>query len=791
MWVTGANDGDGSAAGVSAGRRDYAQLPCAAPALLCVWAFLGGHMAAIAFGPDYCSLLTAAAWMAALIGRRTRWSVLALAVALGSILPGIAVVQGSSARLAGMHVDGVVVGRVARVEPSSEPRMVELAVAGTHGFAGAEGEVRPRRIRLQLHAPDDPLRVARTGEIWELPVRLRAPRGLANPGGGDPERNLFRAGIDAQGYVRGDGARRLQAAPAWPTVEGLRVRASAAIGAVAPGTGGRHLRALLVGDRSALQAADWALLATTGTTHLLVVSGLHVGMVAAVMLALVSMTGLRARAPTLALACVLTAAASYALLTGFELPAQRALLMLTVGALLMTGHRYGHPLSALLCAAVAVLLFDPLAPLAAGFWLSFLAVAALLLVVSGRSLIGTSAWRGTLLAQLAVTTLLALPLAMAFGRMPVLAPVVNLVAIPLVALVLLPLGLILGLAVMLRIAGAETGLGVLGEVLTLALEGLAALPEVAFPLEVAGSVLVAVAVLAAIMVWSPWPWPLRVVALMVLVALLAPQSGAPPMGGLRVHILDVGQGHAAVVRTHRHVLLYDTGPAFATDSDAGSRVVIPALAALGVRRVDRIVVSHAHFDHMGGLSSVRAAFPEAEVTAPVALPAPFAATGRCHAGQSWDWDGVRFDMLLPEPSVAGDPRWFNRHSCVLRIRAAGSSVLLPGDIDVFAERRLAAELGRKDLVVAPHHGSHTSSGRVLVRLTKPRFVAVPAGCPSPFGHPHAVVVERWEAVGAEVLGTGPGGMLTWDASRPTEWQALRDQRRRYWHWRPESGCGER
>lgn len=791
MSVTDAKDSDGSAQGHAAGGPNYAHPERAAPGLAWAWAFLLGHLAAIALGPAFCTLLTAAAWMAALMDGRRRVAGLALVVALGSLLPGMAVVQGSSARLQGMHVDGVVTGRITRAEPASEPQMIEMTISGTRGFDLSRGDVRPRRIRLQLHAPDDPLRAARLGEVWELPVRLRTPRGLANPGSGDPERNLFRAGIDAQGYLRGEGARRLRPGPSRPTVSGLRQAASAAIESIAPGAGGRHLRALLLGDRSALTAADWALLAATGTTHLLVVSGLHVGMVAAVVLGLASISGLRARAPGYAILSALVAAGAYAILTGFELPAQRALLMLGVGAVMLALHRHAHPLAALLAAAVAVLLFDPLAPLAAGFWMSFLAVAALLLVVSGRSLVGLSAWRGTLLAQLAVTTLLALPLALAFGRMPLLAPLLNLVAIPLVAMVLLPLGLILGFGVALGIPGAELGLGVLAEALTLALAGMAALPDSSLPLQIAGAALLPVAVLAAILVWLPWPWPLRALAALLLVALLLPGTGAPAQGDFRVHVFDVGQGHAAVVRTHRHILLYDTGPAYAIDSDAGSQVVIPGLAALGIRRVDRIVLSHAHFDHIGGVVSLRAAFPDATLLSPVTLPAGFPDTSPCHAGQGWEWDGVRFDILLPEPDEASDPRWFNRHSCVLRIRSASGAALLPGDIDVFAERRLAADLGRKDLVVAPHHGSHTSSGRVLVRLTEPRFVVVPAGCPSPFGHPHPLVVERWEAVGAEVVATGSGGMLSWDSSRPTELETLRDQRQRYWHWRPETGCGGR
>ena len=755
-------------------RRDYAEGSSSTPARALLLAMVGGHLAAVGLGPAACSVLTGAAWMGGLLLRRRPWAGLLWAVAFGSLLPGMAVVQGDAARIESMRIDGVITGRILRAEPESAPRMLEVEVLNHDGI-----DARPRVVRLQIYTPLD----ITTGQVWHLPVRLRAPRGPANPGTGDPDRNLFRAGIDGQGYVRGEGARLLADAPPRAMSSRLRTAGSARIDAVAPGVGGRHLRALLVGDRRALQGTDWALLAATGTTHLLVVSGLHVGMVAALAFGLASASGLRGWSPGASTLLVLAAAGSYALVTGFELPARRAWIMLAVGAALMAGQRLPDPGLALLWAALAILVLDPLAPLAAGFWLSFLAVAALLVVISGRSQGGLSGLRGLLLTQLTVATILAVPLAVVFGRMPVLAPLVNLLAIPMVSMLLLPLGLLLLIALSLGVPGAGAAMGMLALVLEWCLLALAALPNAAVALSPAATVLLPLAVVAAAAVWMPWPWPLRAIAGCLLLALLVPRLNAPAEGTFRLHLLDVGQGKAAIVRTRHHVLLYDTGPPFGPDSDAGMRIVVPALRALGVTRLDRVVISHDHADHSGGLGSVRSAFPDAVVSAPTPLPD----ADLCHAGQSWEWDDVRFDLLLPEPGVAGEPRFFNRHSCVLRVRAGARAVLLPGDIDVFAERRLAADLGPKDVVVAAHHGSHTSSGRVLVRLTQPRFVWVAAGCPSPFGHPHPVVVERWQAAGARVRGTGPGGMLTWNSAAPTVMSAERERRRRYWHWSAADG----
>ncbi len=756
------------------GRPDYAELRQPAPVTLLLPAMIGGHVAAIGLGPVWCCALTALAWVGGLCLPGRSWRLPAWAVALGSLLPGMALVQGDAARLDRFGVDAVLTGTVLRAEPAASPRMIELLVSD----AGSVAPV-PRKVRLNLFAP---LEIA-PGERWQLDVRMRPPRGPANPGSGDPERNLFRAGIDAQGYVRVEGSSRLAEARHRVRVGDLRRAGSKRIAELAPHAGGRHLRALLLGDRSALTSADWALLAATGTTHLLVVSGLHVGMVAAVVLYLTTMFGLRTYSQLLATLVVLGAAGAYALVTGFELPARRAWIMLAVGALLLTGQRVSHPALALAWAAVAVLLFDPMAPLSGGFWLSFLAVAALLLVIAGRRRGSVLGLRGFVLAQLTVSTLLLVPLAVLFGRTPLLAPLVNLVAIPVVAMGLLPAGLLALVAATVGLPGGQAALTLIALGLDMALRWLAALPDASLALGPAASWALPLAVAGAALVWAPWPPQLRALGACVLLGLLPPRVDAPAYGAFRLHLFDVGQGKAALVETRHHRLLYDTGPAFGQDSDAGVRIVVPALRAMAVRRLDRVLISHDHADHSGGLDSVRAAFPGAEVSAPT----PIAGAGLCHAGQHWEWDGVRFDVLLPKPGEAGDPRLFNRHSCVLRVRSGDRAVLLPGDIDVFAERRLAAALAPKDVVVAAHHGSRTSSGRALVRFTQPRFVWIPAGCPSPFGHPHDTVVERWQASGASVHGTGAGGMLSWDSSNPESMRFERRHRHRFWSWRAADG----
>jgi competence protein ComEC len=709
----------------------------------------------------------------------------AFGLLLGLVLSGGAVVAGDRARLPpDASVDARVEGRVLRVH-GTPPRSLELAVERfevTELRAGPLPSRPPRRVRVSLFAP---LPVAE-GARWALPVRLRAPKGPANPGGGDPERAAFRHGLDAVGYLRvPDAARQLVPAPPAAPLATLRDTLGARLEALVPGRPGRLLQALLLGRREALEPAEEALLARTGTVHLLVVSGLHVGLVAAAVLALARLGGLGHRAGAAGVAFV--SAAGYAVLTGFGLPARRALLMLAVALWILARGRRPRPGVALVWAAAALVVVDPLAPLDAGAWLSCLAVAALLvLAVPRRTGAGTAA-AALLAPQGAVLLVLAAPLLAGFGWFPLLAPLANLVLVPLVALLVLPLGLVALAASVVAPTVGTVGLRVAGAVLETGLATAGRLPDLFLAAGAPAALALLAACLAGLCVLAPLPAAARLAALVLWFASLGPFRMAPPPGHAAVHVLDVGQGLAVVVRTARRTLLYDTGPPYGPDFDAGVRIVLPALRALGVHELDRVVVSHGDADHAGGLASVRAAHPTAEVLGPTAL-----GTDRpCDDGARWRWDGVDFAVLHPAPGPATGAD--NARSCVLAIRGAGWSVLLPGDVGVREERRLAGGLGPQTLLVAPHHGSRTSSGRALARATRPAFVVIPAGLPSPFRHPHPEVVERWERTGAVVQVTGRDGAVHWDSTEPGRLHCERQTRTRWWHWRPAAGlrCGVR
>ena len=741
-------------------------------------------MLALAAGPAAGPPLAALAVLAALLAPPgTRRA--ALGLLIGLVCSGGAVVAGDQARLPpDASVDAQVEGRVLRVH-GRPPRSLELAVerfAVTELRAGPAPRRPPRRIRVSLFAP---LPVAE-GARWVLPVRLRAPKGPANPGGGDAERAAFRHGLDAVGYLRvPEAAQERAPAPPAGALAVLRDGLAARLEALVPGRAGRLLQALLLGRREALEPADEALLASTGTVHLLVVSGLHVGLVAAVVLALTRLAGLGHRAGAAGVA--FAAAAGYAVLTGFGLPARRALLMLAVALWILARGRRPRPAGALAWAAAALVLVDPLAPLDAGAWLSCLAVAALLvLAVPRRTAVGGAA-AALLAPQGAVLLVLAGPLLAGFGWFPLLAPLANLALVPLVALFVLPLGLVSLAACAIAPTVGAAGLRVAGAVLETGLAVAGRLPDLFLAASAPALLPLLAACLAGLCVLAPVPAPVRLAAVALWLASLGPFRTAPPPGHAAVHVLDVGQGLAVVVRTARRTLLYDTGPPYGPDFDAGSRIVLPALRALGVRRLDRVVVSHGDADHAGGLASVRAAHPSAELLGPMAL----GADRPCDDRARWRWDGVDFAVLHPAPGPATGAD--NARSCVFAIRGDGWSVLLPGDVGVREERRLAGELGPQNLLVAPHHGSRTSSGRALARTTRPVFVVIPAGLPSPFRHPHPEVVRRWQAGGAAVQITGRDGAVHWVSTTPARLHCEREGRTRWWHWRPAAGprCGVR
>ena len=424
-----------------------------------------------------------------------------------------------------------------------------------------------------------------------------------------------------------------------------------------------------------------------------------------------------------------------------------------------------------------VLLIEPLAPLVPGFWLSFAGVAVLMAVA--RALRTGTAKPGPvrllLVTQAGMTVGLAPLMVLFFGQIPLSGMLANLVAVPAFTLVLLPVTLI-GTATALIAPGV--GAAVLGvaadcfDVWRWFLDWCANLPLAVWYLPEPASAAMLFAGAGVITALWPPPWPGRWLSLGMLTALLAPASGAVPAGGLRLTVLDVGQGLAVLVQTSGHTLLYDSGPAF-RNSDAGERVVVPTLQALDVRALDTLLISHADADHRGGAASVLERYPAGRLLGAGLDNQPAVP---CRAGSGWRWDGFEFEVL--HPAVGATLPDDNAGSCVLRISGAGVRLLLPGDIEAAVESDLVSQpdFTAVDLVVAPHHGSRTSSSAAFVQATRPRYVVFSTGFRNRWHFPATDVVERWRQSGACALDTGDDGALEFEVQPGSVLRLVRRQR---------------
>ncbi len=638
----------------------------------------------------------------------------------------------------------------------------------------------PRLVRLTWYQ-DVPTPVL-AGEHWRLLVRLRSPRGLHNPGTFDYERWLLAKGIDATGSVR--AAERLSTAPAWHTGH-WRQRQRSLVDDFPQLQHVGFLLALFTGDSALLADADWQLLRQTGTVHLLVISGLHLGLVAGLGFLLTRLLVLLIPALLLRWPARhwggwggLLLATLYAGCAGWSLPVARAWLMTVLGLFWLLAARHHHPLRLLLVASALILLLDPLAPLTEGFWLSFGAVAILLGYYQYR--VAHWIWPLELVRTQAVLAVAMAPLLLwRVGMLPLVAPVANLIAVPLVGMALVPLVLLAGALAQLSTDLAYWPLLLVDGVvdwLLVWLEFCAGLDADWHTAHLPGSTLL-LAVLGVGWVMVPLPWRWRLPGLLLLMALLPQPPLAPAPGEFRVEVLDVGQGLAVLVQTHRQVLVYDTGPRYGDGFDAGAAVVVPRLRQLGVRTPDLVLLSHNHNDHAGGFPALEHQLPPRTWRGGGGFR-QLPAQRRCLAGQHWQWHGVRFSLLHPGPALLGDA---NDGSCVLLIQGASASALLPGDIERRGEARLLGQphLGKVDLLLAPHHGSRSSSSAALLQRTAPQLVLISAGKDNRFGHPHEEVLAAYVAAGAVWYNTAEGGRLTWDSATGAISQS-RHGDRSYW-----------
>jgi competence protein ComEC len=652
----------------------------------------------------------------------------------------------------------------------------------------------PRRMRLTWY--DAPPLTA--GDSLRVTARLRPPRGTHNPGGFDYEQWLLVNSYGATGYVRA-GAVVSTDPPSFGTAW-LRFRAelAARIGRTSSDADGvALLTALALGERFRFTEQHWADFRRTGTSHLVAVSGMHVALLGLVVFVTLRRAWLRLAPPLASYDLEVAAAASvlatgyYAALTGFAVPAQRSLVMIAIALAVLVSRRRIGVAQLLAATLLVVLVWDPFAPLSASFWLSFVAVAILLALAAPRPLARASPsrlQRGTRTVLEFVRLqwwigLALLPLtAWYFGEASVVGPLVNLVAIPLFNLVLVPLTVLATLALSfdaLTVWAAPLvhATAALAGGTVRALHAIAELPAASVPLPLPPWPALAVAAAGVAVAVCGTALPGRRLAWLALLPIGMPAVRVPPHGSARVVVLDVGHGLAVLVETRTARLLFDAGPTAPSGFDSGKEIVLPALAASGRRGLDRFIVSHADNDHAGGAPAVVAAFPDVDV---LKGPDVVALRGRvCAQGEKWEWDGVRFAILHPGADFAARG---NESSCVLKIEAGASSLLVTGDIERRGERAVAEQPIEADVVIVPHHGSATSSSPPFIAAVGAEHAIVSAGYANRWGFPRAEVRERWQQSGAVMSVTGDSGAISvLLAPDHIAVAAERDGRHRYWH----------
>ncbi|MDM0076295.1 DNA internalization-related competence protein ComEC/Rec2 [Variovorax sp. J2P1-59] len=756
----------------------------------------------------YAGLTTGAlaAWLALLSSRRLGRGLLPMALLLGAI---------GGAGLAGWRATAYAGGAL---PPALEGRDVQVVGVVAQMPQRGDGMVRfvfevesadlpnvPGRISLGWYAEGsglwgragggDPPGSVHAGERWRMTVRLRAPHGHLNPHGFDQELRLWEQGVHATGYVR-TGARdprpeRIAVTFHHP-IERLReaVRDAVFERVTDPRPAG-VIAALVTGDQNAIERADWDVFRATGVAHLMAISGLHITMFA--WLAALAVETLWRRSGSLMLRWPaqhaglvggVLLATLYAAFSGWGLPSQRTVWMLGAVALLrLTGRRWPWP-HVWLCACAVVVALDPWAMLQPGFWLSFVAVGVLFAADarepqgdrSGVASRLVRVWREQWVVTLALTPLTLL----LFQQISAIGMLANVVAIPWVTVVVTPLAMLGAVLPLLWDVAAWTV-----QVLSLLLQWLARLPFATLSMPAPPLWMAVAGVAGGVLLAMRLPWSMRVLGLPMLLPALLWQAPRPSTGEFELLAADIGQGNAVLVRTATHSLLYDAGPRYSLESDAGQRVLVPLLRAFG-ERLDTVVLSHRDSDHTGGASAVLTMQPQAELLSSIEAGHPLQAlrtARRCETGQRWTWDGVVFEVLQP---AASDYRTFtkpNAISCVLRITNGRASALLAGDIERLQEAALVARTPdlRADLLLVPHHGSKTSSSDLLLDAVRPRVALVQAGYRNRFGHPAPEVVGRYVERGIALTDTPHCGAASWSSMAPGTVGCLRQQARRYWH----------
>ncbi|WP_410497838.1 DNA internalization-related competence protein ComEC/Rec2 [Chitinibacter sp. S2-10] len=638
------------------------------------------------------------------------------------------------------------------------------------------GSWQPEQIQVNVYGKNPPFKA---GERWQFQARLKPVHGQINPSSFDLERWFLQQNIAAIANAKQPVK---LAGTHWDTV--LLLYRSTLLAQIDRQLGNHPykgiIKALSIGEQSQISPDQWWRFSQTGVIHLVSISGLHITMLAALagLITLniwrrIAWLASRFSAPRAALISGVLSASAYCAISGFSIPTQRTFIMLLIFSLALW-HRRQIPISVVwLGAMTAVVLIDPFAILSIGFWLSFLCVGTLFWACAQR--IGPLLqWQQWLQSQWAATWV-SLPLLLViFGQFPLISPLANAWAIPVVSLLVTPLALI---GLFDPSGHTLSWAASLMSWCDLGLQFLLKWPIGGWQHAPPPNAMLPAALLGVLLLLLPAGFAARYLGLALLMPLLAYAPEPLRAGQFRAVALDVGQGLAVLIQTRQHALLFDTGQASNAD-----RVIMPALRHFNVLRLDSLLLSHNDLDHMGGAALLLQRWPVDALihSLPEHHPLLTPASKRCQAGMRWQWDGVHFELLWPHPDYAIQTD--NARSCVLRVNNGRFSILLTADIGKAEEIELLSHgLGHHSVVFAPHHGSKNSSSMPFIHATSPQYAVFSAGFMNRFGHPKAEVLTRYQAQQATSLQTAELGAIHFELTDQLTIHSERLLHPHYWY----------
>ena len=644
----------------------------------------------------------------------------------------------------------------------------------------------PKKIRLSWYFPKQ---VIKSGQYWQFTVKLKKPHGRFNSGTFDYERWLFVQNIGATGYIRTfPTPKLLETDSSWQGINVLRQFIADELTVLLKNSDyAGVIKALTIGERADISDQQWDVFKKTGVVHLLAISGLHIGLISGLVYFLVLKISTRFLVSSPQIMAALSAvfiALFYSALAGFSIPTQRSLLMLVIAMNAIVWQRNITVTHTLAFTVLAVVIFDPLAVLSAGFWLSFLAVAIIVYSLAGR--LGKAGhWYDAIKIHWVAALGLSPLLLFYFQQFSIIAPIANFIAVPVISLLIVPLCFIAVVAMSCSSVLAGYVLFVVDKLLQIlwfVLLEMAELPFATITAVPPPFYALVFAFFGVLLLLSPKGMPARWLGLVLLLPLFFNKPDQPKPGEVVMTLLDVGQGLSTVIETANHTLVFDAGAKYSESYDMGSAVVIPFLRSKGVDIIDKLLISHADNDHIGGAKSVISQSQVKQVISSVPVILKHYNSIKCKSGQFWDWDQVYFEILMPdEGTLKGD----NNNSCVLKVSSKHGSILLTGDIEAEAEKWLLKNKMDKldsDILISPHHGSKTSSTLMFLKAVSPNKVLIPSGYRNRFSFPHKATLKRYEQINATWKNTADAGAIVVNMKKNRRIvKSLRLEQGKYWN----------